>query len=287
NHRPVHSRAVRRPSGAHRRGRAPAPARPLGRRATRRRDGAGGGGATRRLAGSRPAPDRGHGLAPDPHRGHRRPPVRRRVRPRPARHPRPLGADRRRPDRGGDRLHRLRRRAGPSALRGRVRGRSGRDRRRRVPRRRAGARLARHPAPPLSPEVPMTDAPAQTKDHVLAEVVVPAPAAAVWRALREPALIREWFGWQADSLAEEIEFIFVTHAAADEAAGVIDFEGVPDRYEIEARDGGAAVRVVRRLPADAELPAFDGMVEGWISFTWQLAFALARHDLAPRRTLFF
>src|SRR5690606_3474289 len=57
--------------------------------------------------------------------------------------------------------------------------------------------------------------------------------------------------------------------------------------EIEARDGGAAVRVVRRLPADAELPAFDGMVEGWISFTWQLAFALARHDLAPRRTLFF
>jgi len=133
----------------------------------------------------------------------------------------------------------------------------------------------------------MTDAPAQTKDHVLAEVVVPAPAAAVWRALREPALIREWFGWQADSLAEEIEFIFVTHAAADEAAGVIDFEGVPDRYEIEARDGGAAVRVVRRLPADAELPAFDGMVEGWISFTWQLAFALARHDLAPRRTLFF
>ena len=28
------------------------------------------------------------------------------------------------------------------------------------------------------------------------------------------------------------------------------------------------------------------MIEGWISFTHQLAFAFARHDLQPRRTIF-
>jgi hypothetical protein len=131
----------------------------------------------------------------------------------------------------------------------------------------------------------MTDQPME--DHVLVEVTVSAPADLVWNALRDPAKIREWFGWEADSLKDEIDFIFVTHAKADEATRTVVFEGVNDRYEVEARGDGSVVRVVRSAPAGSWTDVFDGMIEGWVSFTWQLAFAIARHDLRPRRTLFF
>ncbi|MFN3668578.1 MAG: SRPBCC domain-containing protein [Brevundimonas sp.] len=131
-----------------------------------------------------------------------------------------------------------------------------------------------------------TDAP--TVDRVLVEVTVPAPAATVWAALRDPAKIKQWFGWDADTLKDEIDFIFVTHATADDARMVVDFVGVPDRYEVEGRGESSIVRVIRSAPAGDDWEGvFDGMVEGWISFTWQLAFALARHAGQSRRTLFF
>ena len=125
------------------------------------------------------------------------------------------------------------------------------------------------------------------EDHVLVEVTVPAPAGVVWDALRDPGKIRDWFGWDADSLKDEIDFIFVTHAAADEATRTVTFVGVNDRYEVEARGDASIVRVVRSAPAGDWSDVFDGMIEGWISFTWQLAFAFARHGLKPRRTIFF
>ncbi|WP_291832420.1 hypothetical protein [Brevundimonas sp.] len=131
----------------------------------------------------------------------------------------------------------------------------------------------------------MTEQPME--DHVLVEVTVPAPADAVWAALRDPQKIKHWFGWETDGLKDEIDFIFVTHAAADEATRTVTFVGVNDRYEVEARGEASVVRVVRSAPAGSWSDVFDGMIEGWISFTWQLAFAFARHDLEPRRTIFF
>jgi len=125
------------------------------------------------------------------------------------------------------------------------------------------------------------------EDHVLVEVTVPAPADAVWAALRDPQKIRNWFGWDADSLKDEIDFIFVTHASADDEKRVVSFVGVNDRYEVEARGDTSIVRVVRSAPAGDWSDVFDGMIEGWISFTWQLAFAFARHPDQPRRTVFF
>jgi len=134
--------------------------------------------------------------------------------------------------------------------------------------------------PPAAPDGP-------TVDHVLVEVTVPAPANVVWAALRDPQKIKQWFGWDADSLKDEIDFIFVTHANADDARMVVDFVGVPDRYEVEARGEWSIVRVVRSAPAGENWSdVFDGMIEGWISFTWQLAFALTRHPGQTRRTLF-
>lgn len=133
----------------------------------------------------------------------------------------------------------------------------------------------------------MTEALKPMEDHLLVEVTVPAPADVVWAALRDPQKIKQWFGWDADSLKDEIDFIFVTHAEADEARRVVTFVGVNDRYEVEARGEASVVRVVRSAPAGDWSDVFDGMIEGWISFTWQLAFALARQPGRPRRTLFF
>lgn len=133
----------------------------------------------------------------------------------------------------------------------------------------------------------MIEAAKPMEDHVLVEVTVPAPADAVWAALRDPQLIRNWFGWDADGLKDEIDFIFITHASADEARRVVTFEGVDDRYEVEATGAATSlVRVVRSAPADDWSGVFDGMIEGWISFTWQLAFAFARHPGRTRRTIF-
>ena len=125
------------------------------------------------------------------------------------------------------------------------------------------------------------------EDHVLVEVTVPAPADAVWAALRDPQQIRNWFGWDTDGLKDEIDFIFFTHAEADDERRVVDFVGVNDRYEVEARGDTSIVRVVRSAPAGDWSDVYDGMIEGWISFTWQLAFAFARHPGQTRRTLFF
>lgn len=125
------------------------------------------------------------------------------------------------------------------------------------------------------------------EDHVLVEVTVPAPADAVWAALREPQKISQWFGWDTDGLKDEIDFIFVTHADADDERRVVSFVGVNDRYEVEARGDTSIVRVVRSAPAGEWSDVFDGMIEGWISFTWQLAFAFARHEGQTRRTIFF
>jgi hypothetical protein len=132
----------------------------------------------------------------------------------------------------------------------------------------------------------MTEAAKPMEDHVLVEVTVPAPADAVWAALRDPQQIKNWFGWDADSLKDEIDFIFVTHAEADDERRAVSFVGVNDRYEVEARGDASVVRVVRSAPVDEWSDVFDGMIEGWISFTWQLAFAFARHPGQTRRTIF-
>ena len=133
----------------------------------------------------------------------------------------------------------------------------------------------------------MTEAAKPMEDHVLVEVTVPAPADAVWAALRDPKQITNWFGWDTDGLKDEIDFIFVTHAEADEARRTVTFVGVNDRYEVEARGETSLVRVVRSAPVGEWTDVFDGMIEGWISFTQQLAFAFARRPGQTRRTMFF
>lgn len=125
-------------------------------------------------------------------------------------------------------------------------------------------------------------------DRLLVELTIAAPVDAVWEAMRDPDQLYNWFGWEAPSLKEEIDYIFVTHARRDEDKKVLFFEGVPDRFELTDEGGRTVLRVVRTV---AETDTWDGvyedMTEGWISFVQQLKLAMEQHDLGPRRTLYF
>lgn len=133
-----------------------------------------------------------------------------------------------------------------------------------------------------------TDVPALF-ERPLVEVTISAPADEVWKALRDPKQIEQWFGWDTASLADEIEYIFGTHAIADEAAHAITFALRTDRIEVVAAGSGCVVRMVRGAPtADTSWDdVFDDEVQGWIAFVQQLAFAFNRHRGQQRRTLFF
>ena len=132
----------------------------------------------------------------------------------------------------------------------------------------------------------MTDETKPTKDRVLVEMTIAAPADVVWDALKDPAKIYNWHGWDDPGLMEEVNYIYVD-AIRDEAAMVMGFEGFGDRFEVEARGAESILRVVRAMPADAEwTDVYEDMTEGWIAFVQQLRFGLERHDLGPRRTLY-
>jgi hypothetical protein len=124
---------------------------------------------------------------------------------------------------------------------------------------------------------------------VAVELTIAAPFATVWRALRDPAEIRRWHGWDYDDdggLEGEIEIIYVDDVEADEAAGTIAI-GDGSRFELEDRGHETVVRVTMPAPADgASWDDFYADVrEGWATFVEQLRFALERHPGEERRTL--
>lgn len=128
-------------------------------------------------------------------------------------------------------------------------------------------------------------------DRLLVEVTIAAPVETVWAAVREPEQIRRWFGWDADTLKEEIDFIFVSHAHAAEGARTLQFggyEGNADRFELEARGASTVLRVVRSGPVvDPDWKnVYEDVTEGWITFVEQLRLALEKHPGAERRTIY-
>lgn len=117
-----------------------------------------------------------------------------------------------------------------------------------------------------------------SSERVIAEVVVAAPAEAVWHALRDPVEIRRWFGWEHDiqgGLVAEIDFIFREHATE----GDLELDTGNGRYVLEPRGDETVVRVLR-----AGGDGYDGIDEGWLTFTQQLRFYLERHRGQDRTT---
>ncbi len=129
-----------------------------------------------------------------------------------------------------------------------------------------------------------------TVDHVLVEMTIAAPVDAVWDALKDPAKIYNWHGWDDPTLKDEIAFIYGQYGNYDDAAKVLSFgeyEGVAYRFETEARGDETVLRVVGAAAADkAWTSVYEDVVEGWISFAQQLRFGLERHDIGPRRALY-
>jgi uncharacterized protein YndB with AHSA1/START domain len=114
---------------------------------------------------------------------------------------------------------------------------------------------------------------------MLIELALPVPVEEAWAHLREPALIRRWFGWEYDGLAREIEVIFVEEVVADDAAHTLAWE-TGDRFALVPDGSHARLRVHHAPPPDV----YDDIGEGWITFVEQLRFALTRHRGEERAT---
>ena len=60
-------------------------------------------------------------------------------------------------------------------------------------------------------------------DRVLIEILIAAPIEVVWQALRDPAEIRRWFGWDYAQLVEEIDMIFGPGAVPSDDRRTLSF----------------------------------------------------------------
>ena len=127
--------------------------------------------------------------------------------------------------------------------------------------------------------------------RVVVDVTIAAPIERVWQALRDPALIAQWFGWDYDKLADEIDGYFLGGAVEAEAGRRLDLGG--DVFELEVAGSGTRVRLVRAEPpaSDTWDGVYDDVDEGWRTFVAQLAFWLeaqhgAAREVALRRTVY-
>lgn len=119
-------------------------------------------------------------------------------------------------------------------------------------------------------------------------VEVPAPRDEVWRWLREPARIQQWFGWQYEGLAEEIAMIFSGANLVDGAPDLLHFGG----HQIRVVDAGASTRLevspCAPTPDEAAVMDWaamaDDIEEGWRTFLEQLRFAVTAHPEDARTT---
>ena len=115
---------------------------------------------------------------------------------------------------------------------------------------------------------------------------MPAPFDSVWQAFRDPKVIPEWFGWEYEGLAEEIESIFGEELDAFREAGTLHIGG--HLFTLDDHDAETTVRVTRVPPVGDSIDwdlLYDDVEEGWLTFLQQLRFALARHPGRTRRTI--
>lgn len=116
------------------------------------------------------------------------------------------------------------------------------------------------------------------------EVFVDVEPSRIWDALTEPVEIGRWFGWDAETLEEEIRFIFTDSATIDPEAMRLTFEGLGGQYiEVEASLGSSVIRVVQ--PGEGDEQSAE-MKEGWIAFFHQLKRYIEDHPGADRRTVY-
>lgn len=129
------------------------------------------------------------------------------------------------------------------------------------------------------------------RDRVLVDLTIAAPLAEVWSALRDPAQLVNWFGWDYPGLAEETDFIFIKSTTPNADKTVLQFgewEGTSDRIELEPISGGTRVRVVRSGGSDEDgwENIYNEMVVGWSMFIAQLRLLLEGNTGRTRQNFY-
>ena len=131
----------------------------------------------------------------------------------------------------------------------------------------------------------------------LREVVsvdIPVPLSKVWAYLRDPALVRRWYGWDHDGLDAQARAFVDTAVEAQDVVGdsAIHTLSWPHHDRLTLRSAAHEPRhtrltVTRR--SHQGMATFDGVRdeidEGWVAYAHQLQFALAVHPDQERRTL--
>jgi hypothetical protein len=133
--------------------------------------------------------------------------------------------------------------------------------------------------------------PAGEPRRVVVDVTIAAPVDRVWRALRDPVQLAQWFGWDYEKLAEEIDVIFVAGGVEADPGRVLDLGG--DAFELIPEGASTRVRLVRSDPPGGDTwdGVYDDVDEGWKTFVAQLAFWLevqngVAREVSARRTLY-
>ena len=128
----------------------------------------------------------------------------------------------------------------------------------------------------------MTDQ--QTPKPYDVEVTVAVSRDRAWQAVTQPAVLRQWFGWDYDGLDAEIRHIFVDEATlrAPEQMGWAD----GSYLAVTGDDNRATVHVVREGPRFGDPDRYDAIEECWRSFLIQLRHYLEERPAGTRRTLY-
>jgi hypothetical protein len=127
-----------------------------------------------------------------------------------------------------------------------------------------------------------------TDEHVLkpydVAVSVPVGRDLAWEAVTQPAVLRQWFGWDYDGLDAEIRQIFVDEATLTAPEVMAWADG--SYLEVTGDDDKAVIRAVRDGKPPRDPDGYDAIEEGWKAFLVQLRFLLERQPQGRRRTLY-
>ena len=120
-----------------------------------------------------------------------------------------------------------------------------------------------------------------TPSHTLFNAIflMPAPPGAVWSHLREPELLRTWFGWHGPEFDDEIAglsggFSTVERDGHDVVIG-------DHRMELQEAGSGTRLRLTRIGSPDEHAAEID---EGWVTFLEQLRYVVTERPQGARHT---
>lgn len=115
----------------------------------------------------------------------------------------------------------------------------------------------------------------------IVEIDVPADLDTTWDHLREPALVRRWYGWDGPDQDERVrQFVEAARTGGVGEARVLSWRHGRGVHVTLTPHGPATLVVVTRPPAEAEFgEAYDEVDEDWIQ---RRARAAVRPGRAPR-----